>query len=47
MEEAERTRDFGGLKQKNRRLAVFLLVSFFVLTSLAVLFVILRKYGYA
>ncbi len=35
------------LRDKNRRTGILLLVIFLGLTALAVVFVILRKYGYA
>jgi hypothetical protein len=34
-------------KEKNRRLGIFLFLFFLAFTALAVLFVILRKFGYA
>ena len=34
-------------RNKNRRLGIFLILFFLAFTALAVLFVILRKYGYA
>ena len=46
-QKAQTVTDSHGLRDKNRRLGVFLIVVFLGLLFLSVVFVMLRKYGYA